>query len=98
MEYGAGMEALNLEDGSLSLANMQLIVDLDDTQGRLADTLHLDSVADAEGVVNHLSGGEGQWERAHARHRGVRARFPSDRTLRSSKSSSSNSFVVLSND
>nr|XP_027064499.1 uncharacterized protein LOC113690699 [Coffea arabica] len=83
LEYGAGMEALNLEDGSLSLANMQLIVDLDDTQGRLADSLHLDSVADAEGVVNHLSGGEGQWERAHARHRGVRARFPSDRTLRS---------------
>ena len=64
----------------------------------LSNTLHLDSVADTTVALLHSSKGEGHLGVAQSKQRGVCACFPSDRTLRSSKSSTSNSFVVLSND
>ena len=64
----------------------------------LSDTLNLDSVADTSVALLLSPKGDEHADVAQSRQRGVRARFPSDRTLRSSKSSSSNSFAALSND
>ena len=61
-------------------------------------TLHLDSVAETTVALLHSSPGDGPLGAAQSKQRGIRARFPSDRTLRSSKSSSSNSFASLSHD
>ena len=64
----------------------------------LSDALNLDLVAISPDMSCHSPKGADPPAMAQSKHQGVQARFLSDGTLCSSKSSASNSFTLLSND